>query len=187
MISDFLIAISNSLGRRTSSGPPPVTVPAVDIGRYLGRWYEVARLPNPEEDGGGRHCVDVTATYTGRPDGTVDVVNAARDGDSGRRLRVIRGRARAVDPTNAKLRVTFFHLFGGNYWVLGLDPDYRWALVGTPSRRRLWLLSRTPALDPAAYGRAMAIAATQGYDPAEIRPTAQSDAGSGMDSAAIRG
>jgi apolipoprotein D and lipocalin family protein len=187
MISDFLTAIANSLGRRTSAGPPPVTVPAVDLGRYLGRWYEVARLPNPEEDGGGRHCVDVTATYSKRPDGTVDVVNAARDGGSGRRLRVIRARARALDRTNAKLRVTFFHLFGGNYWVLGLDPEYRWALVGTPSRRRLWLLSRTPALDPDEYDRILSIAATQGYDPAQVRPTPQSDAGAGMDSPAIQG
>jgi apolipoprotein D and lipocalin family protein len=176
MIGDMLIALLNSLRRRPPAGEAPATVPAVDLERYLGRWYEVGRLPNPEQDGGGRQAVDVTATYTQRPDGTVDVLNAAIDAGRGGRRRSIRARARALDATGAKLRVTFFHLFNGNYWVLGLDPEYRWAVVGTPSRRRLWLLSRTPALPPADYARAVAIAAAQGYDPASIRPTPQSEA-----------
>jgi apolipoprotein D and lipocalin family protein len=72
--------------------------------------------------------------------------------------------------------LTFFYLLRGDHWVVGLDPDYRWALVGTPSRRRLWLMSRTPRLDPAEYDRAMAIAAAQGYDPARVRPTPQTAA-----------
>jgi apolipoprotein D and lipocalin family protein len=134
----------------------------------------VARVPNPEQDGSGRRCVDVVATYTPRGPGRVNVVNQARDAAAGMRLRSVRGTARTLDETGAKLRVTFFHLFGGAYWVIGLDPDYRWAVVGTPSRRRLWILARTPTLPPAEYDRTIQIAATNGYDPTQIKPTPQS-------------
>lgn len=174
MVGDFVIAVMNALRRRAPDGPLPQTVPAVDLQRYLGRWYEVARKPNPEQDGSGRRAVDVVATYTARPDGTVTVHNVARDAGRGMRPRGIKGTARALDATGAKLKVTFFHLFGGNYWVLGLDPEYRWAVVGTPSRRRLWVLSRTPWLDPSDYARCIEIAASQGYDATEIVPTQQS-------------
>ncbi len=178
MIGDIVIALLNSVRRRQPVGPPPETVPSVDLKRYLGRWYEVGRLPNPEQDGGGRRAVDVVATYTQRPDGTIDVFNAATDAGRGNRRRSVHATARPADATGSKLILVFFHLFSGNYWVLGLDPDYRWAVVGTPSRRRLWLLARTPALPPADYARAVAIAASQGYDPATIVPTQQSGAAS---------
>ncbi|CAH2604351.1 Outer membrane lipoprotein Blc [Rhodovastum atsumiense] len=176
MVADILVAAVNALRRRSPPGPPLMTVPSVDLTRYLGRWYEVGRLPNPEQDGNGRRCVDVVATYTARPDGTVTVHNTARDAAAGLRRRSVRARARAVDDSGARLRVVFFGLFGGDYWVLGLDEAYRWAVVGTPSRRRLWLLSRTPALPPDDYARALSIAAAQGYDPARIVPTLQSAA-----------
>jgi apolipoprotein D and lipocalin family protein len=177
MITDMMLAVRNACRRGAPPGPPPATVAKVDLDRYLGTWFEVARLPNPEEDGYGRHCVDVTATYARRRNGTVDVLNVARNAKAGMRSTSVRGFARPVDATGAKLVVTFFRLFNGDYWVLGLDPEYRWALVGTPRRRRLWLLARTPALEPAEYERAMAIAATAGYDPARIVKTQQSAAG----------
>lgn len=171
----FLTALRNALFRPAPSGSPPTTVPRVDLARYAGRWYEAARLPNPEQDG-RRRCVDVTATYTARPDGSVHVRNAARDANAGMRATGITGRARKVDDSGAKLVVRFYHLFGGAYWVIGLDPEYRWAVVGTPSRRRLWVLSRTPQMAPADYDRALAIARDQGYDPARIVATPQSGA-----------
>jgi apolipoprotein D and lipocalin family protein len=178
MLGDFVIAVANAARRRLHGpdGPPPRPVAHVDLTRYLGRWYEVARKPNPEEDGRGRRAVDVVATYMPRADGTVTVHNVARDAGRDGRPRSITGRARALDETGAKLKVIFFHLFGGDYWVLGLDPDYRWAVVGTPSRRRLWLLSRTPRLEPAEYDRCIAIAVAQGYAASEIVPTPQSAA-----------
>ncbi len=171
----FFQALRNALFRPAPAADPPRTVPAVDLARYLGRWYEAGRLPNPEQDG-RRRCVDVTATYTRRADGSITVRNLARDAAAGMRQTGITGRARVLDGTGARLRVTFFGLFGGPYWVIGLDANYRWAVVGTPSRRRLWILSRAPHLPAAEYDRALAIAAEQGYDPARIRPTPQSAA-----------
>jgi apolipoprotein D and lipocalin family protein len=168
MLGNFVLAAANAFRRRPPLGPPPATVPAVDLLRYMGRWYEVARLPNPEQDGAGRRLVDVTATYTPRRDGSVEVRNAARDAAAGMRPRGIVGRARTKDRTGAKLDVRFFRIFGGDYWVIGLDPDYRWAVVGTPTRRRLWVLARTPTLDAADWARIDAAVAAGGYDPARV-------------------
>lgn len=176
MIANMFLAVRNACLRRRTSDQPPATVAKVDLDRYLGTWFEVARLPNPEEDGYGRHCVDVTATYTRRRDGTVDVLNLARNARAGMRVSSVRGWAKAVDASGSKLVVTFFRLFKGDYWVLGLDPDYRWALVGTPRRRRLWLLARKPRLEAADYDRALAIASSAGYDAARIVRTPQSAA-----------
>jgi len=176
MIANMLLAVRNSCRPRRPVGSPPATVEKVDLDRYLGTWFEVARQPNPEEDGYGRRCVNVTATYARRPDGRIDVLNVAYDANAGMRRSSVHGWARAVDASGAKLVVTFFRLFNGDYWVMGLDPEYRWALVGGPRRRRLWLLSRTPVLEAAEYDRALAIAAAQGYDPARIARTPQSAA-----------
>jgi len=146
--------------------PQPHTVAAVDLQRYLGTWHEVARYPNWFQDGRGEHCVDVTATYTARPDGTVGVRNACGNGDAAT------GWARVVDPTNTKLRVTFFWPFFGDYWVIGLDPAYRWAVVGTPNRNYLWVLSRTPTLSPQDYAAAISTATAQGFDLTRLVKTA---------------
>lgn len=126
-----------------SASVPLASVSSVDLQRYVGRWYELARFPNSFEEG----CVGVTATYGRNPDGTVSVVNRCRlkslDGEES----VANGTARVVDTaTNAKLAVSFFWPFEGDYWVIALDPDYRWAIVGEPSGRYLWILSRTPQI-----------------------------------------
>ncbi|HEY4252600.1 MAG TPA: lipocalin family protein, partial [Roseomonas sp.] len=110
------------------SPPPPRTVDRVDLGRYQGRWFEIARFPNRFQDGRARRCVGVTADYAGEPDGTIAVVNRCRNAMDGGREVVARGWARADDASNARLRVTFFWPFFGDYWVIGLDPQYRWAV-----------------------------------------------------------
>jgi len=153
------------------SGPAlagePRTVESVDLGRYGGHWYEVARFPNPFQ----RRCTaDVTATYEARPDGTIDVVNRCRVA-SGALVEAV-GVARVTDPkTRAKLAVRFAPAFlsflpflWGDYWVLGLEPDYRWAVVGTPDREYLWILARTPDVADADYRAALSAAAAEGFD-----------------------
>lgn len=156
--------------------PPPETVAQVDLRRYAGTWHEIARIPNGFQDGGGRHCVAVTATYTPNPDGTVGVLNRCRDAAQGGREVAAEGWARPAEPGNAKLRVTFFWPFFGDYWVIGLDPEYRWAVVGDPERERLWILSRTPAMRAGDYSAALAIARREGFDTRRLQPTPQPDA-----------
>jgi apolipoprotein D and lipocalin family protein len=152
----------------------PRPVPAVDLGRYLGTWYEVARLPMWAQDNRAVACEEVTATYTARPDGRIGVLNRCVNALDGDAPRGATGTAYAVAGSgNARLRVSFFWPFYGNYWVLGLDPDYRWAVVGEPSRRWLWILSRTPLLPPEELERAKAIAREAGYDLAPLRMTRQ--------------
>jgi len=153
----------------------PATVGKVDLQRYAGRWFEIARYPNAAQDRPGRRFVDVTATYTARPDGSIGVLNACRDAQG--RTRSIRARARTTDSSGAKLRVTFFWPFSGDYWVIGLDAaNYRWAVVATPSRRCLWVLSRTPVMAPDDYTRAVVAATVQGFDPQRLVPTPQTEA-----------
>jgi apolipoprotein D and lipocalin family protein len=150
------------------ASPPPATVASVDLARYAGTWHEVARFPNSFQDRPGRECRATTATYTARPDGTIGVVNRCQDlrGEE----QVATGSAYAVDGSgNAKLRVTFFWPFYGDYWVIGLDPDYRWAVVGAPGRNFLWVLSRTAAMSEADYAVAVAIARAQGFEVARLR------------------
>ena len=133
---------------------PLTTVPSVDLSRYSGTWYEIARLPMWFQ----RHCVDSKAIYTSRPDGTVGVHNECETDTGG--LDQVDGVATVVDQkTNARLSVVFDNFFArlfgssrqGNYWILDLDPDYRAAMVGTPDRRYLWILSRTPRIDEPTY------------------------------------
>jgi len=129
------------LGVRHPVGNPSVPEPSktVDLERYLGRWYEIARYDQPFERG----CEAATADYAKRPDGKVDVVNRCRKGNG--RFEEARGVARIVDTnTNAKLKVSFFGPFYGDYWVVDHADDYSWSIVGEPSGRYLWILSREP-------------------------------------------
>jgi len=134
-------------------------VGAVDLSRYAGRWYEIARLPNRFE----KKCGDsVTATYTLRSDGKVDVVNRCRKANG--EYTTARGKAKIVDKkTNAKLKVTFFWPFYGDYWILDLGPNYEYAVVGAPNRDYLWILSRTPQLNEQLYQRLLREMATRGF------------------------
>ena len=153
----------------------PATVEAVDVPRYLGTWFEQARLPIFFQDGPDVRCEDVTAIYTPRPDGAVDVLNTCRNALQGGARRAATAVATPVPGSNnARLRVSFFWPFHGDYWVLGLDPDYRWAVVGSPSRRVLWILSRSTEMPPADYEQAVAIAAREGFAVQNLQRTAQS-------------
>jgi len=154
-------------GCATAPGPEaPRTVASVDLQRYSGRWHEVARLPQRFQDSSSLRCEEVTATYFPAAGGGISVVNECVNGlDPARGVRSVRGEAYAVEGSdNARLRVSFFWPFYGDYWVLGLDPDYQWAVVGTPDRKNLWILSRSPTLPEPQMEQALAIARAQGFD-----------------------
>lgn len=121
------------------------TVDWVNLDRFLGTWYEIARYPNDFE----QDCQGVTAQYSLKDSGKIRVVNTCRDSD-GRTTDRIEGVARVDDRrTNAKLKVSFFWPFSGPYWIIDLDADYQYAVIGEPSRRFFWILSRTPTMEDA--------------------------------------
>ena len=143
----------------TGADAPPV-VPHVDLQRYTGTWFEIARYPHFFQKG----CSNSTATYELRPDGTVGVVNRCWREDKGQENSV-EGRAKVVDPvTNAKLKVTFFWPFYGDYWIIDLGRDYDYAVVTAPSRDYLWILARTPRLDPPLFAAILERLRQQGFD-----------------------
>jgi apolipoprotein D and lipocalin family protein len=155
-----------------AGGTPPLeVVPSVDLGRYAGKWYEIARLPNRFQ----RDCAgNTTATYTLRPDGKITVLNECRKADG--RQQSARGTARvaAAKGPNTKLKVTFFWPFSGHYWIIDLDPEYHWAVVGEPGRRYLWILSREPRLDATLYEQIVERAKQRGFDTEKLLKTHQS-------------
>jgi apolipoprotein D and lipocalin family protein len=154
----------------------PRVVPALDLERYLGTWYEVARYPNRFQ----AQCVgEVTAQYARRDDGRLSVVNRCRTRDG--HFDQAEGVARVPDPGSpAKLQVrfapgflSFLHKVWGDYWVLALGPGYRYAVVGDPKREYLWILSRTPQLSPEDYDAAVSAARSNGFDAARLVHTPQ--------------
>lgn len=145
---------------RAEGAAPLQAVAGVDLDRYAGRWYEFARLPNWFE----RDCHGVTAEYARKPNGEIAVVNTCRKGAPNGPVDRIEGRAQVVDQaTNAKLRVAFFWEFFAPYWVLDLDPDYRWAIVGEPTGRYFWILTRDAVPAPALAADLLARAERLGY------------------------
>lgn len=152
---------------------PVRTVPFVDLDRYVGDWFEIARFPNRFQ----QRCVDdVRARYVRRADGRLDVLNQCRTGDG--RIDA-HGVARVVDNrTFARLEVRFapawlgfLSFVWGDYWILGLAEDYSWAVVGSPDREYLWILARTLHLDDASRAAARDIARADGFDVSRLIAT----------------
>lgn len=173
MLAVLVVAGSVLVVRGVSKAKAPLrVVPSVDFERYAGRWYEVARLPNRfEKDCAG----DVSATYTPRADGRIDVVNECR-GKGGETKRV-KGVARLASKQgpNSKLEVrfapgwlSFLPFVWGDYQVIELAPDYSHAVVGDPGRDYLWFLARSPQMDAATLDALKARAAEQGFDTSRL-------------------
>jgi len=153
---------------------PPTTVKYVDLKKYAGLWYEVAKIPNSFQD----HCVKgTTAKYILMEDGEIKVINSCIDEDG--EVDDADGLARIVDKkSNAKLEVSFVSFLGwrpfwGDYWIIGLDENYQWAIVGTPSRKYGWVLSRKPKLDETTMNNIFNIIKNQGYDPKKFEISKQ--------------
>ena len=174
MITNLIVLtmVASTLLIGSTGGSPKdelEVVPSVDLSRYLGQWYEIARLPNRFE----KKCADsVTATYTLRSDGKIEVLNRCRKASG--EFTTAKGKAKIVDKkTNAKLKVTFFWPFYGDYWILDLGPNYEYAVVGDPSRDYLWILSRTPQIDEALYQQLLAKMAARGFPTGRMIRTTQ--------------
>jgi apolipoprotein D and lipocalin family protein len=168
-----LLMVLPSLGQASQ---PVRTVDSVDLDRYLGDWFEIARYPNSFQQ---KCAADVRASYAKRSDGRIDVINSCRAADGS--ITEARGVARVVDSaTFAKLKVrfapawlSFLPLVWGDYWILGLADDYSWAVVGSPDRDYLWILGRRPELNADEYASALAAARANGFDTERLMKTNQ--------------
>lgn len=137
----------------------------LDVERYLGTWYELARYDHFFERG----CASVTATYSKLEGGDLRVINQCRKGSPDGAQKRVSGKAWAPERTQpGKLKVQFFWPFAGDYWVLEVARDYSWALVGDPTRQSCWILSRTPQMDDALYAQLLERLQAYGFDPSKL-------------------
>jgi len=171
------LMLCGGLGLSLLAAEKPLrTVPFVDLQRYLGTWYEIATIPASFQ----KNCAGVTATYTLRQDGKIGVLNRCRKYTLDGREKSIKGKAWVVDSnTNARLKVQFFWPFSGDYWIIELDPDYQYAVVGHPGRNYLWILCRRPQMDESLYGSLLEKISAQGYDAKRLVKTLQPVSGAG--------
>ena len=171
----MLLAVLMSFVVSVEAGRKPLpTVNSVDINRYLGKWYEIARFDQRFQRG----CTATEAIYSLRDDGDIKVLNRCRLNSPEGELKEAVGRAWVKDKkNNAKLRVQFFlrefrfFLFAGNYWIIDLDEDYQHAMIGDPSRKYLWILSRDTKLSQEVYDRLVDKAESLGFDTSKLLVT----------------
>ena len=162
----------------TMAAAPLPTQDWVDLARYAGRWYEIARLPNRFQE----QCAgDVAANYTLRPDGRVTVLNECRkqDGQTTRAEGVARRADEKGPASRLKVRfapafLSFLPFVWGDYWIVELDRDYRHAVVGDPERKYLWILSRSPVMEPGTYESLATAAGRLGFAAERLVRTPQS-------------
>lgn len=147
----------------------PQPAKPVDLEQYAGLWYEIGRYENRFE----KDCEGVTAEYRARPDGMIDVINSCHKGGPSGPVKVVEGRAKILTGSdNAKFKVSFFGPFYvGDYWILDRADDYSWAIVGEPSGRYLWLLSRVAQPHEMVRNTLEARTRQMGYDWDRVRMT----------------
>jgi|MudIll2142460700_1097286.scaffolds.fasta_scaffold00140_9 apolipoprotein D and lipocalin family protein len=154
---------------KQTSTPLPV-VPYVDLSRYTGVWYEIARYPHTFQEG----CVGSKATYVLRDDGKISVLNECYDKSFSGKIRSAKGKAWIVDKeTNAKLKVSFFWPFAGDYWIIDLGKNYEYAVIGHPNREYLWILSRTREMEGELYEAILSRLKDNHYDTSKLIKTDQ--------------
>jgi apolipoprotein D and lipocalin family protein len=166
----FPLLFSGCVTKNGTAMKPLETVNSVDLDRYVGQWYEIARYHHRFQEG----CVGSKATYALRDDGKITVVNECYDNSFSGKLRSVKGKAWVVDKeTNARLKVSFFWPFAGDYWIIDLGQNYEYAVIGHPNRKYLWILSRTPEMEEEVYQSILTRLQKQEYDTAKLIRTAQ--------------
>jgi len=137
------------------------TVKTLDLNRYLGTWYEIARFPHSFE----KNLVGVTATYSMRDDGKIRVINQGYKNSIDGELSVAEGKAKIPDKADpGKLKVSFFWIFYGDYYVLELDENYQYVMIGSSTPKYFWILCRTPQMAPEVYEMLLEKARKRGYN-----------------------
>jgi apolipoprotein D and lipocalin family protein len=176
----LLMAMTSSSCATTPATDKPElrVVPSIDMNRYMGTWYEIARLPNSFQN----MCAsDVSATYAQKPNGKLSVINACKKTDGS--MTSVEGEARPLSSSaqNSKLQVRFAPAWlswlpvWGDYWIIDLAPDYSYAVIGEPSRAYLWILSRTPKMDAALYEKILGEVKAKGFDSSKVQKTLQTE------------
>lgn len=173
-VSILVLALCVTMGgcpyAERATPDPPETVPHVDLKRYIGVWYEIARYPHSFQEG----CVGSRATYSLRDDGKITVLNECYVGSLDGELRSAKGKAWIIDKaSNAKLKVSFFWPFSGDYWIIDLGRDYEYAVIGHPKRTYLWILSRTKTMREEVYEEILSRLRKSHYDTAKLIKTPQ--------------
>lgn len=170
MVRGLVLGLACLGGGAMAQTLPREPVRTVDLQRYLGKWYEQGRF----EQSFQRGCEGVTAEYSQLPDGRIGVLNSCRQDSVNGPLRSASAKAKVVEGSgNAKLKVTFFWPFEGDYWVLDHAPDYSWSIVGDGSGQYLWILTRARKVSPARYEALTQRAARFGFDVSQLRRTQQ--------------
>jgi len=171
----LLCLVTGCYHMSSNNVPALKTVSHVDLNRYKGTWHEIARYPNRFQ----RDCYGSRATYSLRDDGKISVLNECYEGSAQGRLKSANGRAWVVDSeTNAKLKVSFFWPFSGDYWIIELDEDYSYVVIGHPKRKYLWILSRQETMDDALYNAILnRLQTVHGYDISPILKTSAQQEG----------
>lgn len=147
------------------------TVDSLDLDQYMGTWYELSRLPNSFEKG----LVCVTADYSIKDNGKIEVINRGRKESDPSEVKESKGTAWIPDPEKpGQLKVRFFWPFAGDYYIIKLGPDYKYALVGSPSRDYLWILCRNKRLDGPTINSLLELAAQKGFDVEQLEWVDQS-------------
>ena len=176
IIGFLLICLSSFQAAAQQSDQAVKTIASLDVPRYLGTWYEIAKFPNWFQ----KKCISNTkAVYTAKPDGNIRVLNSCKTASG--ETSEAEGLARQIGAKDSpKLEVrfapawlSFLPMVWGDYWVIDLDPQYQLAAVSDPSREYLWVLSRTPQLDPKAYADLLQRLQQQSFDIQKLELTSQ--------------
>ena len=168
----FSVLLIFSCTKTNSQMIDQTTVKELDLNRYLGTWYEIARFPHSFE----KNLVGVTATYSLRDDGKIEVLNQGYkntlDGEKSKAV----GKAKIPNKLEpGKLKVSFFWIFYADYYVLELDENYQYAMIGSSSDKYFWILSRTPKMDPVIYEMLLEKARKRGYNLSKLEKVPQKE------------